>query len=108
MDLGLFTSKSLSFCDVYDVVIKVPLYGKTRAVNLVRSLSVARQAQGLPALTYCETAWETLLGMHDNVRAAATLQGVTTLEEAETSCRVISSLCILSCKDPNSRAAVES
>ena len=41
VDIGLLSKPDVSFSGVYNITIKLPLYGKTRALNLARSLSGA-------------------------------------------------------------------
>ena len=101
---GLFRNGRLTFHEVYRIVLGFPLYGKTRGVNLTRACSALRESLGFSSLEHDEESWKDIVSMHENVRGALDLLGMSTPEVAEEACRVLSSLVYLSYSDGHSRA----
>ena len=105
IDLGLFKNNTLRFHTVYSAVLKFPLYGKTRAVNLTRGFSAARLAIGLSALEHDEDSWLDITGMHINVSGALNLLKISDYDEASEACTVLSALIKTSYADGHDRAS---
>ena len=104
LEAGVFTKSQLSFDIVHKITLRLPLYGKTRSLNLTRSLSGAREAVGLPPLEYDEIAFKAVVDMHVNVRTSLELLEVHDYEEAHAACQVLSALVALSYSDRHQRA----
>ena len=109
VSIGVYTKKELDFTSVLEICESIPLYGKTRAVNLVRAFSVSRQLIGLSRLTVDFTAFKRILAMHQNVTKACELQDVDTSDmfDALTHCVVHTSLIKMSYGNPNNKSLAE-
>ena len=91
---------------MYEICLKLPLYGKTRAINLVRSLNVARINHGCDPLPICNLGWKSIICMHKNVKEAAKLLDVIDYESAEEACTIFSVLMRASYCSEHSRKGV--
>ena len=87
---GLLTKTRLAFSEIHQIASRLPLYGKTRAVNLTRALSGAREAVGLPGLEYSEVDHAAVVNMHANVSNALLLLGIQSFEDAQDACEALS------------------
>ena len=90
---GVFQDPAPDFCRVCDLFQKVPLLGATLSVNAARALSCCREALGLaPLAAVNAVAWKRSLRMHANVRRAADLLSISSVEDATKFAAIISTV----------------